>query len=60
VDTVNGDFDGTLKYYYSNGHIKSVQHWQNGFPDGDFIFYDELGDVIRHEIYNFKEKTQKL
>jgi hypothetical protein len=56
VDTsAFGEFNGTLTYYYENGKLKSEQNWLNGFPNGDFIFYDESGKIIRHEKYNFSE-----
>jgi hypothetical protein len=60
VDTVQGEFNGTLNYYFSNGNIKSIQNWRNGFPDGDFTFYNENGDTIQREIYNYSEMKHNL
>jgi hypothetical protein len=59
-DTINGGLNGVLNYYYANGNIKSVQHWRNGLPNGDFLFYNENGDIIQHEIFNSDSNQYKL
>jgi len=61
VDTTEyGEFNGKLCYYYDNSSIRSEQNWQNGFPNGDFIFYDENGKVIQHETYDFLENKHDV
>jgi hypothetical protein len=60
VDTIHGNLNGILKYYYSDGNIKSIQNWKEGTPSGDFLFYDEQGKIIFHEKYNSESANYKI
>jgi len=60
VDTIHGNLNGILKYYYPNGKIKSIQHWNDGTPSGDFLFFNEQGNIILHEKLDIEDTSCKL
>ena len=41
-------FEGKMESYYKTGNEESIVHWANGKLNGEFIFYDENGLILRH------------
>ena len=42
----NGKYDGDWTWYYPNGKIQKQEEFINGEPEGRYIEYDEVGNVI--------------
>lgn len=49
----NGKLNGVARTYYSNGQLHFKSNYIDGKTVGDFIAYDSLGSIIRHEFIPF-------
>lgn len=47
----NNISNGKREIYYPNGNLKFVDYYVNGEREGEFISYDENGNVIKKEMY---------
>ena len=46
VNLKNGVRDGySYYYYYPNGYIKSIEYYKNDTANGDFVSFDEDGQL---------------
>lgn len=52
----NGEMDGNYKKFYANGNLYCEGNYKEGYLDGCFSFYDESGQVISTECYDFYNK----
>lgn len=39
-------YNGTLRGFFSNGQLRTIQNYKQGFPSGEFTYYDSSGTVI--------------
>ena len=46
-----GNKIGYWKYYYSNGQIKTQGKYKDGEREGEWINYNELGDIVITYLY---------
>lgn len=51
VTCTEGRPHGKLTVFRSNGEVGYTGSYDKGFPDGEFIYYDRKGDIIRREFY---------
>jgi len=49
------DYEGPLKTCYSNGNIKLLVSWKNGWKFGDLYRYREDGSLEVHEIWSIED-----
>jgi len=40
-----------MKAFYENGKIRMIGHFKDGKKDGEFIEYDEDGNIINKALY---------
>lgn len=43
--------DGLYYYWYENGNYKKIESWKNYLKDGNWLFYDYEGSLIKKEVY---------
>lgn len=46
-----GQFDGEAKYFYKDGRVRSIGFWKDGFEEGDWLNYDNKGNLTTEEHY---------
>jgi antitoxin component YwqK of YwqJK toxin-antitoxin module len=46
-----GEIDGAVKYYYSNGQIRALGAYRNGQEVGLWYGYDSMGKLVEVESY---------
>jgi antitoxin component YwqK of YwqJK toxin-antitoxin module len=47
----NGRPHGKLTVFRANGEVGYTGNYNKGFPEGEFIYYDGKGDIVRREFY---------
>lgn len=53
---LNGKLDDTSKTYYENGIIKEIEFYSNNARNGNWLYFNESGKLIKTEVY----KNDKL
>ena len=53
---INGYKEGTSKWFYSNGNIKSEINFKKNKQDGSFKLYSLEGEIIDSGIYKAGKK----
>ena len=43
---INGELEGTCTAWYPNGRIQSKCHYINGKRNGDYVFWDDEGQIL--------------
>jgi antitoxin component YwqK of YwqJK toxin-antitoxin module len=52
--------NGTWKYYYENGKIKSEQNYINGKEDGVCVDYDVTGKKVKEATWSRGKLVKEL
>lgn len=61
---LNNQLHDTIKTFYQNGQVKSIQNFNFGKPHGELVEYDSSGNILNKSLYDngelLKEYTYSL
>lgn len=53
----NRDASGNVNRFenwkYYNGNLQIIKFWKNGAKDGNWVYFDKNGDMVKTEVYKY-------